>query len=71
MWLRSLGIANESRLAEVMPLRAEEIAGFSIESDTGFGPMRHLRPPVTLDETPARWKRPVVPLGTHAPSWPD
>nr|QQZ48954.1 hypothetical protein JKL49_16915 [Phenylobacterium glaciei] len=57
-------------MAAVQPHSPEEIAGWQVDSQSGFGPMRHLRPPVTLSETPARWARPVVPLGTHEPAWP-
>ncbi|MBR7620030.1 CoA transferase [Phenylobacterium sp. 20VBR1] len=69
-WLRGLGIAGPEHLAAVQPHSPEEIAGWQVDSQSGFGPMRHLRPPVTLSETPARWARPVVPLGTHEPAWP-
>lgn len=70
VWLRRLGIAGREGLAAVQPHTAEEIAGWQIGEDSGFGPMRHLRPPVTLSETPAQWTRPVVPLGTHPAAWP-
>jgi crotonobetainyl-CoA:carnitine CoA-transferase CaiB-like acyl-CoA transferase len=71
VWVRGLGLAGPERLAQAVPLTEREIASFSVESETGFGPMRHLRPPVTMSATPARWTRGVVPLGTHAPVWPD
>jgi crotonobetainyl-CoA:carnitine CoA-transferase CaiB-like acyl-CoA transferase len=70
MWIRALGLASDERLAAAQMLRPEEIASFSIRSDTGFGPMTHLRPPVRMSATPARWRRGVVPLGTHPPAWP-
>ncbi|MEJ0025688.1 MAG: CoA transferase [Rhizomicrobium sp.] len=69
VWMRGMGLAGEDRLAATQPLTAEEIAAWSIGSDTGFGPMTYLRPPVTLSATPARWTRPTVPLGTHAAVW--
>ena len=71
MWLRKLGIAESDWAERVVPLSREETDAFSINSDTGFGPMVHLRPPVQLSLTPTRWRRPVVPLGTHAPVWPS
>jgi crotonobetainyl-CoA:carnitine CoA-transferase CaiB-like acyl-CoA transferase len=40
-------------------------------SDTPFGRVRHVRPAARLAETPARWARPAVPLGTHSPAWPS
>ena len=70
VWLRRLGLADEDRLTNARPLDDEEIKSFSIRSDTGFGGMTHLRPPVSMSVTPARWKRGVVPLGTHEPIWP-
>jgi crotonobetainyl-CoA:carnitine CoA-transferase CaiB-like acyl-CoA transferase len=70
MWIRALGLADDERLAEAQMLRPEEIASFSIKSETGFGPMTHLRPPVRMSATPPQWRRGVVPLGTHAPAWP-
>jgi len=33
--------------------------------------MRHLRPPVSLSATPARWRRPVGPLGSDPAAWPQ
>jgi crotonobetainyl-CoA:carnitine CoA-transferase CaiB-like acyl-CoA transferase len=70
MWIRSLGLAEKDALDRAEALSSDEIQSFSISSDTGFGPMTHLRPPVQFSETPARWKRGVVPLGTHEPVWP-
>ncbi|HUO89551.1 MAG TPA: CoA transferase [Rhizomicrobium sp.] len=70
MWIRALGLAPESRLEDARQVTPDEVRGWSITSETGFGPMTHLRPPVTMSATPARWRRGVVPLGTHAPVWP-
>jgi crotonobetainyl-CoA:carnitine CoA-transferase CaiB-like acyl-CoA transferase len=69
MWIRGLGLAREARLSEVQALSTDEIARFSIRSETGFGAMTHLRPPVRMSATPARWRRGVVPLGTDAAAW--
>jgi len=71
MWVRGLGLADESRLTSGRALSAEEISSWSIRSETGFGGMTHLRPPVTMSATPARWRRGVVPLGTDAAEWPS
>jgi len=68
-WIRALGIAPESRLDEAIALTPEEIASFSIRSDTGFGPLTHLRPPLQMSITQPHWSRGVVPLGTHEPVW--
>ncbi len=69
MWIRGLGLAGAERLAETCALSGEEIASFSLHSETGFGPMTHLRPPVRLSATPARWTRGVVPLGPDEAVW--
>lgn len=69
VWIRKLGI-SDARLEAHQALTPEETAGFLIDSDTGFGRVTHLRPPAQLSATPARWARPVVPLGTHEAVWP-
>jgi crotonobetainyl-CoA:carnitine CoA-transferase CaiB-like acyl-CoA transferase len=70
MWVRSLGIAGEERVNQAQKLEGDEIRGFLTTSHGGYGPMSHLRPPVRMAATPARWKRPVVKLGTHPAEWP-
>ncbi len=70
-WIRGLGIGGAARVEAAEPLAADEIDRFLIRSDGGYGPMSHLRPPVRLEATPARWSRPVVTLGTHAAEWPS
>lgn len=70
MWVRGLGYAGPERLERVQALAPDEIAGYSQRSETGYGPMTHLRPAVRLSRTPARWKRPTTPLGTHPAAWP-
>jgi len=70
VWLRSLGLAGEERLTQARMPGSDEIKSFSIHSETGFGGMTHLRPPVHLSRTPAQWRRAVVPLGSNEPVWP-
>jgi crotonobetainyl-CoA:carnitine CoA-transferase CaiB-like acyl-CoA transferase len=67
VWIRHMGLRGKGETARA--LGEDEIKAWSIASDTGFGPMTHLRPPVTMSATPARWRRPVVPLGTDAARW--
>ena len=69
-WVRSLGIADEARVAAARPLSGDEIRSFLTASHGGYGPMTHLRPAVRMSATPPRWKRPVVRLGTHPAQWP-
>jgi crotonobetainyl-CoA:carnitine CoA-transferase CaiB-like acyl-CoA transferase len=69
VWIRKLGLAGEDRLDRARALEPAELSAWMLRSDTGFGPMTHLRPPVTLSETPARWTRPTVLLGAHEATW--
>jgi hypothetical protein len=36
-----------------------------------FGRLTAVRHAAVMTETPPRWVRPTVPLGTHAPAWPQ
>jgi crotonobetainyl-CoA:carnitine CoA-transferase CaiB-like acyl-CoA transferase len=40
------------------------------DSASGFGRLTAVRHAAVMSETPPRWARPSVPLGTHAPEWP-
>lgn len=71
MWLRRLGHAGPERLDALQPLAPEEVDRWRVDVESGYGPLRHLRPPVTMSATPARWRRPVTPLGAHPAAWPD
>jgi len=67
-WLRSLGrIDGGLRAAD--PTR-DDVRDCLEESDSGFGRLSAVRHPATMSQTPPRWTRPSVPLGTHAPVWP-
>lgn len=70
VWVRGLGIDGAERLDRAVPLSGDEVRRFAIDSESGWGPVSHLRPAVTLSATPARWTRPTVPLGTHPAEWP-
>ena len=52
MWVRSLGIGGEERVEQAQPLAGDEVRGFIISSNGGYGPMTHLRPPVRMESTP-------------------
>lgn len=67
-WIRQLG-----RVAggfDVLDQRAGSIPDLFEDSASGFGAMRAIRHAAMLSETPARWDRPSVGLGTHAALWP-
>jgi crotonobetainyl-CoA:carnitine CoA-transferase CaiB-like acyl-CoA transferase len=70
-WLVGLGEADDKALADVAEeFTPEEIARWSIESETPAGRLRHLAPTLQLSQTPPHWARPSVPLGYHPPVWP-
>jgi len=41
------------------------------ESDSGFGRLTTVRHAAMMADTPPRWARSSVPLGTHEPRWPS
>jgi hypothetical protein len=41
------------------------------DSASGFGRLTAVRHSAMMSETPPRWARPSVPLGTHRPAWPQ
>ena len=71
-WLVDLGQVPDADLQGVSEeFSAEEIESWSTFSDAPDGRLRHLAPVVQLSETQPYWSRPSVPLGYHAPQWPD
>jgi crotonobetainyl-CoA:carnitine CoA-transferase CaiB-like acyl-CoA transferase len=40
------------------------------ESESGFGRLTAVRHSAVMSETPTRWVRPTMPLGSHPPAWP-
>lgn len=69
MWVQGLGRAP-ARLEHAEPLSSEELSAWMIEvPQTGFGPMRRLRPPLQMSRTPPGWSLPVSRLGAHPPTW--
>ncbi len=70
-WLVGRGQVPESQLTNVpQEFTAEELARWSMDSDTPVGRLHHLKPTVQLSETPPYWARPSVPLGYSEPTWP-
>lgn len=47
-----------------------DVADLMETTQSGFGEMTAVRHAAVLSETPARWVRPSVRLGTHRPEWP-
>jgi len=66
-WICGLGrIAGGLSCADP---RFEDVRDCLEESESGFGRITAVRHAAILSETPARWTRPSVPLGTHPPSF--
>jgi hypothetical protein len=66
-WLRSHGRIDGLGVTD--PAR-EDVLDCLEASASGFGRLSAVRHPALLSETPVRWARPSVPLGTHPPTWP-
>ena len=66
-WLQSLGtIADGWRAPDV---RLDDVRDLMQTADTPFGKVSAAAPAETMSETPPRFERPPVPLGTDSASW--
>lgn len=45
-------------------------AAFMETVSSGFGTLKAVRHSAVLSKTPAQWRRPAMPLGSHPPQWP-
>ncbi len=68
-WLWNLGRADNGVSAQIPSCAA--VDDLLEESPSPFGTMRAVRHAAQLSDTPAAWRRPAVPLGTHPPAWPS
>jgi crotonobetainyl-CoA:carnitine CoA-transferase CaiB-like acyl-CoA transferase len=67
LWLGSLGrVEGGFACPDPSP---NDVADLMEETASGFGRLRAIRHAALLSETPARWTRPCVALGTHPPEW--
>jgi crotonobetainyl-CoA:carnitine CoA-transferase CaiB-like acyl-CoA transferase len=66
-WMRGLGRIDG--LAAPDP-GFDDVRDRLEESASGFGKLIAVKHAATMSETPPRWARPSVPLGTHQPRWP-
>ena len=67
-WLRQLGrIEHGLSCAETS---FDDVQDLLEEHDSGFGRLAAIRHAAQLSETPARWARPSMPLGSHLAAWP-
>jgi crotonobetainyl-CoA:carnitine CoA-transferase CaiB-like acyl-CoA transferase len=70
-WLWEMSDAiGPSRQAPSSNPSLEQIGDLTAETQSAFGTLRHLKPALSLSETPGRWWRPPVPLGTDDARWP-
>ena len=70
-WLVERGEVPPPALKDVpAEFTPEELALWSMTSDTPSGRLQHLAPSLQLSETPPHWARPTVPLGHHPAAWP-
>ena len=69
-WIDGLGRVGDGDARNLPEPKFDDIADLMETHDTVWGPMDHLKPVVQMSETPPRWDRPAVPLGSHAPEWP-
>jgi crotonobetainyl-CoA:carnitine CoA-transferase CaiB-like acyl-CoA transferase len=67
-WIRSLGRVPNG-LACPDP-SFEDVRDRLEDYESGFGRLTAVRHAAVMAETPARWARPSVPLGSHPPAWP-
>jgi crotonobetainyl-CoA:carnitine CoA-transferase CaiB-like acyl-CoA transferase len=66
-WFRNLGRVDGM---ECRDPRSADVRDLLEEAPSGFGQLTAVRHAATMSETPPRWTRPSVPLGTHPPAWP-
>ena len=52
-----------------MDLAPAEVAALQIDSDSGYGPIRHLGPVLKLSETAPGWSCPAPMLGSDTAEW--
>lgn len=69
-WLDGLGrVDGPGDPRQLADPTAADVADLLTTSATAWGELTHLKPLLGLSETPPRWDRPVVPLGTDQPLW--
>lgn len=67
-WLRSLGRVAGTQCLDP---RSADVRDLLDETPSGFGRLTTVRHAALMSETPPRWARQSVPLGTHPPTWPS
>jgi crotonobetainyl-CoA:carnitine CoA-transferase CaiB-like acyl-CoA transferase len=67
-WLRQLGRIDGMACPDP---GLDDVGDCLEETESGFGRLTAVRHAADMSETPPRWARPSVPLGTHAAAWPS
>jgi crotonobetainyl-CoA:carnitine CoA-transferase CaiB-like acyl-CoA transferase len=67
-WIRRLGRIDGMTCPDP---GFDDVRDCLIDAPSGFGRLTAVRHAAAMTETPPRWVRPSVPLGTHAPAWPQ
>jgi crotonobetainyl-CoA:carnitine CoA-transferase CaiB-like acyl-CoA transferase len=67
-WLRGLGRIDGMNCANPRSADVRDLLG---EAPSNFGQLTAVRHAAVMSETPTRWERPSVPLGTHPAAWPQ
>ena len=67
-WLRQLGRIDGVNCPDP---RFDAVGDCLEDTPSGFGRLTAVRHAAVMSETPPHWARPAVPLGTHAPVWPQ
>jgi crotonobetainyl-CoA:carnitine CoA-transferase CaiB-like acyl-CoA transferase len=67
-WFRQLGRVDGITCPDP---ELGDVADYLEDSPSGFGRLTAVRHSATMSETPPRWLRPTVPLGTNPPAWPQ
>ena len=68
-WLRDLGRIEAGLSADETSF--DDVQDLLEERESGFGRLTAIRHAAQLSETPARWERPSMPLGSHLATWPE
>jgi crotonobetainyl-CoA:carnitine CoA-transferase CaiB-like acyl-CoA transferase len=66
-WLRTLGRIGGTQCPDP---RSNDVRDLLEETPSGFGRLTSVRHAASMSETPPRWARQSVPLGTDPPEWP-
>lgn len=70
-WILAAGLVSPKLWAGLdADLSEAVVARLTEERHTVMGTLRHLRPVISMSETPPGWERPPTPLGAHPPAWP-